>query len=544
MKTIKFLALGLVFCTAAAGFAQVNNQKIEIDQTTLLVKMRPGTSGALVDTLVGAREISSIPQIGWRTVRLPRGMTLERAKSLYRANPDVVMVETREKGRLLFTPNDSDYATRQYAPQIMNAPRAWDLTRGASSVIISILDTGIDYNHPDFQNGKLLRGYDFSDNDSDATDDLPFIPYVNHGIHCAGIAAASTNNGIGMAGLGFNSRILPVKVFPNSFADVVSRGIIYSADQGAKVISMSIGFTFRSQMMQDAVNYAWARNALPIAAAGNDNTNNDLIPQYPANLDNVLSVGSTDRRDQKSDFSNFGRTVDVAAPGSDIYSTFSVANGSYGELSGTSMACPAVAGVAGLIYAYAPLGTTNSQIVTALERTATPVGNWVKTGRVDAFRAVNEFTLSNPVTVPLIGATAFQGTQVSGPGSVINVQSMMVRNFGTVSATSLRFRAPAEPYSRLRSSRFTFTGNAINRATTQLFFWNYSTRTWELMATQPSASSMTYNGGIFPARFINTSTREIQAMVRTFVPLRPGNPTGPFVMSMNSASGVFQYTAN
>lgn len=244
---------------------------------------------------------------------------------------------------------------------------------------VAILDTGVQLNHPDLR-GKVLQGYDFVNRDYSPNDGN------GHGTHVAGIAAAVTNNYTGMAGIAPRASILPVRVLGNdgsgSLQDVAN-GIVYAANQGAQVINLSLGSPASSSTLQNAIQYAWNRGAVIVAAAGNDNSR---TPNYPANYPNVIAVASTDRYDSRSSFSNYGSWVEVAAPGQSILSTYP--GSCYAYLSGTSMAAPHVAGLAALLAAQ---GRTQTQIRDAILDTTDPIAGtgvfWVY-GRINAARAV------------------------------------------------------------------------------------------------------------------------------------------------------------
>ncbi|WNB92412.1 S8 family peptidase [Bacillus sp. NEB1478] len=280
-----------------------------------------------------------------------------------------------------YVPNDPFYKTQQYAPQKVAAEQAWDVTQSSSSVKIAVVDTGVDYNHPDLE-GKVIKGHDFVADDENPIDEN------EHGTHVAGIAAANTNNGVGVAGLAPKASILAVRVLDaegSGSLDDVAQGIRYAADQGAQVINLSLGGNLGTKTLEDAVNYAWNKGSVVVAAAGNSGV---ALPSYPAYYENAIAVAATDQNDQKASFSNFGTWVDIAAPGVDIYSTIPLNR--YASFSGTSMASPVVAGVAGLLAAQ---GKNASQIRSALESTADPItgtGTLFQNGRVNAAKAVQQ----------------------------------------------------------------------------------------------------------------------------------------------------------
>ncbi|RYG43694.1 hypothetical protein EON79_16515, partial [bacterium] len=316
---LRHLTLAALALASSSALAQTYKPKpLVASSTDVLVRVVPGTNTKILDAAIGAVEVSSMPQIGWRTVRVSASYGVTRALNYYLSNSKVLEASAVYKNEAFAVVNDPAYRN-QYSPTIMKVPTAWDTTIGAVGTKIAILDTSFDLKHEEFQNGKMLVGYDFSDNDDDVN---PTEKTDNHGTHVAGIAAATTNNSRGIAGMGYNCSILPYKVFPNSYDDVVAKAVISAADKGAAVISMSLGrFGTPNAAFQAAVNYATSKGSVVIAAAGNENTNIDIQPSYPASYTNVICVGSSDSGDRRSGFSNFGNRVDVAAPGSSIYST-------------------------------------------------------------------------------------------------------------------------------------------------------------------------------------------------------------------------------
>ena len=274
-----------------------------------------------------------------------------------------------------YTPNDPSYSS-QYALSKISAALAWDINKGDTSVVIGIVDTGVDWDHPDLaaniwtnwneipnngidddNNGYIddIRGWDFGGL-SGTPDNNPMEDQPDHGTHVAGIASAVTDNGIGVASIGFKCKLMPVKTTRNDsrgsngpYVIYGYEGIVYAADNGAKVINCSWGGTGFSLLGQETINYATAHGSLVVAAAGNSNSTNN---HYPSSYKGVLSVVSTTSTDTKSSFSNYGYTVDVSAPGSSIYNTWQ--NDTYATLSGTSMASPLTAGLAALVFSQFP----------------------------------------------------------------------------------------------------------------------------------------------------------------------------------------------
>lgn len=287
-----------------------------------------------------------------------------------------------------WVPNDPRYGNQAYAWNQINAPAAWNVTRGSSSTVIAIVDTGILLNHPDLRD-KIVAGYDFVDQDTTPMDGH------GHGTHVAGLAAAESNNGIGVAGACPNCKLMPVRVLDDNGSgdlDTVAHGIVWAADHGARVINLSLTSPQDSPVLDDALNYAWQHGALPVCAAGNQNTNNPQV--YPASNGHCVAVAATTADDVRASYSNYGPWVALAAPGDGVYSTWAwraadgTLNASYEYNSGTSMATPFVAGTAGLL---ASTGLTNEQLRQRLCTTAdqTPnTGAYWQCGRLDMYRAV------------------------------------------------------------------------------------------------------------------------------------------------------------
>jgi thermitase len=266
----------------------------------------------------------------------------------------------------------------------IDALEAWTITQGSSAVLIAILDTGIDQDHEDLV-GKIKVSKNFTD--SATIDDI-----AGHGTHVAGITAAYTNNAKGVAGIATNSLLLNGKVLNDSgsgYNSWIANGIIWAADQGAKVINLSLGGSGKSTVVSSAVDYAWSKGAVIVAAAGN---NGNSSPFYPAYYSNCIAVAATDQNDARAYFSNYGNWVDIAAPGVNIISSYPAHPNTnvYLYASGTSMASPQVAGVAALVWA-SEYGTSNSSVRSRLQGTADPIsgtGTYWQNGRVNAYNAV------------------------------------------------------------------------------------------------------------------------------------------------------------
>jgi thermitase len=279
-------------------------------------------------------------------------------------------------------PNDYYYYL-QWGLAKIQAPAAWDETTGASNLIIAIVDTGVDLNHPDL-NSKIVPGRDFVNDDDIAQDDH------GHGTHVAGIAAAETNNGQGVAGVSWGALIMPIKVLNESgdgYYSDVAQGVIYACDHDAQIINLSLGGSEYSATLADAVEETYENGCLMVAAAGNGYGNG---VDYPARYPQVMAVAATNQSDVRAGFSDYGPEVEVAAPGVGIWST--LWNDTYGWKDGTSMSTPYVAGLAALLWSVCP-GLGNTEVRSVIQSTAKDLGSagwdpYYGHGRIDAEKAI------------------------------------------------------------------------------------------------------------------------------------------------------------
>lgn len=407
----------------------------------------------------------------WVSIPLKK-IELEKAKS----NPNIVKIE-RDLPRKPFNtpPNDTLFNSEQWnlpmvglstkaasTPPLGSAISGWDVTTGSASTVIAVIDTGIDLNHPDLQNNVWINtdeiagngidddnngyvddrnGYDFScddnngDNDCSDPGDSPSNGNVydagDHGSHVSGIAGAVTNNAQGIAGICWNCKIMPLKVI-NSFGwgydSDIAVAIEYAADNGAKVINLSLGGGGHSSNLQDAIDYATnSRDVVVVAATGNGGANGDTASDsYPGGMNNVIAVGATNSSDVINTFTNRGPKIDVTAPGSDIASTIACSgenggcNGgnSYGYLDGTSMASPHVAGIAALLRSYYPSWTAK-QVRYAILKNLDDKGsagfdNDYGFGRANALKALQASSQLAADAINPVASLTQPGTTVSG----------------------------------------------------------------------------------------------------------------------------------
>jgi subtilisin family serine protease len=367
----------------------------------IIVRYDASASPRELQASVEARAVRKLRLPRTELVKLPAGTNVEDAIAELEAQPGVISAEPNLRVRALSTPDDSyfDYlwGLNNTGQQLtknalikpdadIDAPEAWDTFTGSPNVTVAVIDTGVDYTHPDLV-GSVNGGYDFAANDPDPMDEH------YHGTHVSGTIGAHGNNGFGVAGVNWNVNILPVRVLDASGSgtlESVLNGIVFAGQQGARVANMSIGWYGHSNAIQAAI--AAAGNTLFVAAAGNDTNNNDKYGMEPCtvNAPNVLCVAATNSSDKLAYFSNFGRrTVDVAAPGVDVLST--VPGGEYGLLSGTSMATPHVAGIAALALGFNPALTTDQLkqvVMKSVDKLPSLKKKCVTGGRANAAKAL------------------------------------------------------------------------------------------------------------------------------------------------------------
>jgi len=370
----------------------------------VLVRFRPGVSREDAEGLLRSyrfREIRGIEPVGIFAVRVPADSSVEETLAAMARDPDVERAAPDHRTRLFDVPNDTFFRNYQYnlqnrgtvleisttiRPQTtagadIKAVPAWDETTGDAGVLIAVLDTGVDLTHPELVNKVVSTGRDFVNDDFDATDDHW------HGTHVAGIAAADTDNGEGIAGVAWNCRILPGKVIDadgEGYYSWLIDGIVWAVDAGARVINLSLGGDEADAFLEDACKYAFDRGVVVVAATGND-----AGPVgYPAAYDSyVLAVAATDYDDQRASFSNFGPEVDVAAPGVYILGPCPEWYAGEGYLpylfgSGTSQATPHAAGLAALILSVKPW-LEAGEVMDVIRYTADDVNHAQNPGRDD-----------------------------------------------------------------------------------------------------------------------------------------------------------------
>ena len=313
----------------------------------------------------GGRVTGRCPQLGILRVEVGPGEEISAGCERLRGLAGARYAEPDWLGEGGVMVNDT-YFPREWHLDRIEAPSAWDITRGSASVIVAVLDTGIDRDHPEFE-GRTLQGYDFVNNDNDPTNDHD----MGHGLHTAGLLAANADNGFGVAGVDHRCTILPVKVLDqnNSGTDWnLVQGIQYAVDQGARVLSMSLINYPESNALSDALRYAREHGVVLVACAGNKGAG-DADVSWPGASPLCITVGATDSSDQRAAFSGTGQALDVMAPGDKVLTVSLDRSDTTNTFSGCSAATPVAAGVVSLLLAADPT-LTPEEVQEVLQRGA------------------------------------------------------------------------------------------------------------------------------------------------------------------------------
>jgi len=416
----------------------------------LIIKFRADTPEKTVEKINlrhGVSHISKNRRIGFRKLRVEKGKNIFDLAAAYAKDPNVEYARPNYICRAYFVPNDQFYPY-QWNFQLINMERAWDIETADPGVVVAVVDTGVAYENyterifrrwrkhyyqaPDLAQTSFVPGYDFINDDEHPNDD------EGHGTHITGTIAQSTHNQIGVAGIAFNCSIMPVKVMDSSGSgtvDSLANGIIFAADNGAKVINMSLGFSSDITpadipAVTEAVQYAYNKGCVLVASSGNEGIN---IVSLPAAYPEVIAVGAVHSGDARADYSQYGSDLELVAPGGDtenrngdgymdgvLQETFGSDTDDWGYwfYTGTSCAAPHVCGVAALLLSNS-VATTPDEVREALRSTAVDKGpaGWDQEygwGRVDAYAALQWTAgpVDNPPTVSITSPT--DGVTVSG----------------------------------------------------------------------------------------------------------------------------------
>lgn len=386
----------------------------------LLVTLRPGVAKQKARDIYhrnGADIVDEAPRINTHLIRVP-APALEAVRRALSRRPEFDAVEPNYIAEGSYTPSDERYPSQWHLPGI-SAPQGWDISTGSDMVPIAVIDSGVDPNHPDLS-VKLLPGYNFVQENADTRDVL------GHGTMVAGTAAALGDNLTGVAGVAWQNPVMPLVVLNSSnwatYYDI-ARAIIYAADNGVRVINISIGGSSSSTTLQNAVDYAWNKGAVIFAAAHNYATD---TPYYPAACDHVVAVSATTSNDTRAGFSNYGDWIDLSAPGSSILTT--VRGGGYGSASGTSFASPLAAGLAALILS-ANTTLSNAQVVETLEQHADDLGEpgfdpdfgWGRINAYESLVAAADIPPQLDTTEPLVSITSPGDGSTVAAGATVTV---------------------------------------------------------------------------------------------------------------------------
>ncbi len=384
------------------------HQKVTVVTGEILVKFKPAVKKKDIDRINRDFRVQIKEKLRGKNIyclKIHPSKTINEMVEKYRRNPNVEFAEPNYiiSAFAVPPPDDTYYLSDdQWGIEQIRAPQAWNIETGTKSVVIAILDTGVDHDHIDLDGNMWTddndcHGYDYVNKDDNPDDDN----IDSHGTRCAGIAAAVTDNNEGIAGVSWESEIMAVKVLnQNGEGEVkwVYDGIYYAADNRAKIISMSLGTEYGSPQIEtwrEAVNYAYSKGCLLVAASGNDNKR---YVAYPAAYEKVIAVGASDDNDNRCNFSNYGPELDVVAPGSGILSTVWEGmgrvefNNNYDYEWGTSMSVPFVSGLAALIWSHNP-DLTNSGVRDVIGSSADDIppggkDKYTGYGRINAERAL------------------------------------------------------------------------------------------------------------------------------------------------------------
>ncbi|SYZ72446.1 Thermophilic serine proteinase (modular protein) [Candidatus Zixiibacteriota bacterium] len=428
---LALISLGAFAEDFKVGPSCVTSMGQEYTPSEIIVKFKSNVTAMKASSAIsdlGATLISSNEAIGFHELAIPAGKTVDEMVAAFSARPDVEYAEPNYIAHAFMTPNDPYYSYQWHFP-LIGMSTAWDLSTG-TGVVVAVIDCGVAYENygvyyqaPDLAGTNFVAGYDFVNNDTHPDDDCA------HGTHVTGTIAQTTNNSLGVAGIAFNCSIMPVKVLDasgNGTYTAIANGITFAADNGAKVINMSLGGASGSSTLQNAVIYAYNKGVTIVCAAGNAGSS---TPQYPAAYTQCISVSAVRYDRTYTYYTSYGSTIDICAPGGDLnvdqngdgyvdgvlqqthdgtnYGTFG-----YYFYEGTSMACPHVAGVAALLIAKAGGSMTPDAVRAALQNTATDLGatgwdQYYGYGLVNPTAALNSIANNPPVA-------AFTGTPTSG----------------------------------------------------------------------------------------------------------------------------------
>jgi len=425
-------------------------QEVEVFSGQVVARFSPEAPPERIQEIAreyGFTILRTIPELNAFLFQVPEGKTIRQAMDFLKGKGETLYSEPHFLARLHLIPNDTYYSSYQWPLKPPSAPRygringeqAWDIEKGNASVTVAVIDSGVDTTHPDLQANWASWGADNVDfigqwtgSTCTGPDNNPYdSSNVGHGTAVSGIIAAVTNNNLGVAGTAWLVKILPLRVIgtcqgadPLGGIFFISQAMVYAGGRpDVKVINLSLGSTVSSQLMEDAAEYDYVNGKLVVASAGNDGINQ---VNYPAGYPHVMAVASVDEDGARSNFSNYGNWVDIAAPGgtnlegtlgittTDMQGNLGYASGDYyAGFGGTSASSPYVAGVAALVYSHFP-NWTPDQVEAHLKATATKPPGWNNlwgAGIVNAYNAVS--ALNDTVPPVVTGAEAIASDRVN-----------------------------------------------------------------------------------------------------------------------------------
>lgn len=481
-------------------------------------------------------------------VKLRPGVSVDAAIANLRSSVGISYAEPNYLLHTCATPNDPAYKTLQYAPQKIQANASWDIWKPRNKVVIAVIDTGVEATHPDLtsviyrDSTGAVVGWNTLNNTSASGDD------GGHGTHCAGVALGHINDSTGLAGTaGWNPnvansddflKLMPIKALDASgtgTAASIASAIIWAADHGAQVMTISAATSSASSTLENAVQYAWGKGCVIVAAAGN--MASDML-MYPAAYPNVLSVAATDATDTLLFYSEYGSWIKCAAPGSNVYSTYK--SGSYTGLSGTSVAAPHVAAEAAAILSQNPT-LSNSQVNDLVTSQVDPVNPYqgralsTDSGRINVYRALMAAgdglpTLTivsfNPATIANQGSS--EGTvQLGGPAPAGGVVVSLVSANTAIATVPASVTIPAGA----TSATFTVSAKYVEA--------NSTVKITASASGKSVSGSLAVNGPTLTGISVNPSAVAMSTSFTGTVTLDTPAPTGGAVVTLsNNGAGL------
>lgn len=456
------LALGAALATlvGSACAADFTDGVHTFARGRILVEARAGLAGDDLEKIlkVHGGKRRKIGQSNLNVVELPAGASEAQVVEQLRRNPALKYVELDRRVKSTMAVTDPYIGSEWHIPKI-GASTAWDITQGAG-VTIAILDSGVDGSHPDLA-PNMVAGYNMYSNNTDTAD------VCGHGTAVAGSAAARSNNGMGVAGVAGEAKIMPIRVAyldsaTNScyaYTSTIANGITWAADHGARVANVSYGPLAGSATIQSAANYMKSKGGLVFVSAGNNGVDENITPTT-----SLIAISATDSNDNKASWSSYGSFVSLAAPGAGIWTTSK--GGTYGGWNGTSFSSPVAAGVAALMMAANP-ALDGARIEQALFSTAVDLGtagrdSYFGYGRVNAAAAVNAVKVAAPVADTQAPTSAI--TSPAASSSVSGIVTVTVAAGDNVGVDHVELKANGTVVGTDISSPFSFSWNTANAA--------------------------------------------------------------------------------